>query len=124
MPCLCQHSLDELAVDVGEAEIAALVFVGEPRVVDAEEMQDRGVEVVDVDAVGRDVVAEVVGGSNGGARLDASSRRPKGEAAGVMIAAVVGGGPPVLFTRISMGPSACSMASIWELIWSRSAMSH
>ena len=54
---------DEVAVDVGEAEVAALGSVGEAGVFDAHEVEDGGVEVVDVDGVFGDVVAEVVGGA-------------------------------------------------------------
>ena len=39
------------AVDVGEPEIAAGVAVGELLVVEAEQVQDRRVQVVDVDLV-------------------------------------------------------------------------
>ena len=48
-------------MDVGEPEVAPLVAEGELGVVDAEQVQDRGLEVVDVDRVLGDVVAEVVG---------------------------------------------------------------
>src|SRR4051812_17263045 len=41
----------EFSVDVGEAEVAALEAEGELFVVEPEEMQHRGVDVVDVDAV-------------------------------------------------------------------------
>ena len=50
-----------MAVHVGQAEVAALESEGEPFVVDAEQVQDRGLEVVDVDRVAGDVHAEVVG---------------------------------------------------------------
>ena len=56
-----QDRLDDLAVNVGQAEVAALEAVGQPCVIDAQEMQDRGVEVVDLDRVLDDVVGEVVG---------------------------------------------------------------
>ena len=46
---------------VGQAVVAALELERQPRVVDAEQVQDRRVQVVDVDAVLGDVVAEVVG---------------------------------------------------------------
>ena len=46
---------------VGQAEVAALEAVGESCVVEAEQVQQRGVQVVDVDRVGDDVEAEVVG---------------------------------------------------------------
>ncbi|KAJ3049450.1 hypothetical protein HK102_012501, partial [Quaeritorhiza haematococci] len=50
---------DHVAVHVGQAEVAAGVAVGEPGVVEAEEVEDRGVEVVDVDDVLDGLVAEV-----------------------------------------------------------------
>ena len=42
---------------VGQAEIAVLEAIGQLGVVEAEQVQDRGVEVVDVDFVGRRVDA-------------------------------------------------------------------
>ncbi len=41
--------------------MAALELEGQLRVVDAQAVQDRGVQVVDVDRIADDVVAEVVG---------------------------------------------------------------
>lgn len=38
-----------MAVDVGEAKIAALVAIGQLRVVDAELVEDHRLEIVDVD---------------------------------------------------------------------------
>ena len=52
-------------MDVGEALVAALAGEGEALEVEAEEVEDRGVEVGDVAAVGDGVVAEVVGGAVG-----------------------------------------------------------
>ena len=48
---LREDFLDDVAVDVRQTEVAAGVPVGELRVVEAEQVQDRGVEVVDVDRV-------------------------------------------------------------------------
>ena len=50
-----------LPVHVGQAEVAALVAVGQPLVIEAEQVQDRRLQVVDVDRVLDDVEAEVVG---------------------------------------------------------------
>ena len=47
--------------DVGQAEVAALEAEGELQVVEAEQVQDRGLQVVDVDAVFDGVEAELVG---------------------------------------------------------------
>ena len=44
---------------VGQPEIAALEAVGQLRVVEAEQVQDGGVEIVDVDSVGGGVDAEL-----------------------------------------------------------------
>src|SRR5262249_24498397 len=55
-----------------------------------------GVEVVDVDGVLNDVVAVVVGLAVDDARLDAAAGQPEGEAAAVVVAAVVVPGQPTL----------------------------
>ena len=46
---------------VGQPEIAALEAVGQLRVVQAELVQDRRLQIVDVDLVLDDVVADLVG---------------------------------------------------------------
>ena len=50
-----------LPLDVGQAEVAALELVRQLLVVDAEQVQHRRVQVVDVDRVLGHVVAEFVG---------------------------------------------------------------
>ena len=52
---------DYVAMYIGEAEIAALKTVGEALVVNAEKVQDGGLQVVNVDFAGGDVEGEVVG---------------------------------------------------------------
>src|SRR5687768_14849441 len=52
-------------------------------------MKDRCVQVVDVNGIGGDVVTEVVGLAVDDAALDAAAGHPDGEAAAVVIAAVV-----------------------------------
>ena len=78
------------AGDVGEAEVAAGVAVGQLLVVDAEQGEHRGVHVVDVHRVFRGVVAVVVGAAVAEATADAAASHPHREAFGVVIAAVVG----------------------------------
>src|SRR5438128_2124206 len=85
-----QRGFDHGSGHVCESEISALEAVGESRVVDAHEMKDGGVEVVDVDGIGGDVVGVVVGFTDQDAALDAAAGEPGGEAAGVVVAAVVG----------------------------------
>jgi len=48
-------------LDAGELEVEAEVAVGEPLVVEAEQVQHGGVEVADVHRVFDDVVGEIVG---------------------------------------------------------------
>ncbi len=67
-------------MDVGEAEVAALEAEGEAGVVETEEVQERGVQVVDVHAVFDRVEAEVVGGAERQARLDPVAGHPVGGA--------------------------------------------
>ena len=76
-------------MDVGEAEVSALGAVGEFFVVEAEEVEDGGVEVVDVDFVFDGVEAEFVGFSVGEAAFDAASGEDHGEGVGVVVSAVV-----------------------------------
>ena len=52
---------DDVAVDVGQTEVAPLGADREPEVIDAEEVEERGMEVVDRDGILDDAVAEVVG---------------------------------------------------------------
>ena len=64
----CQDAPDDLAVDVGQPEVAAGVAIGQPGVIEAQQVEDRGVEVVDVDLVVDGVVAVIVGGAVDDAR--------------------------------------------------------
>src|SRR5690606_19729910 len=98
--------VDDVAVDVRQPEVAALVTIREAAVIDAEEVEDRRVEIVDVHrprsprllrrlrherlAIGiDDVVAVVVGAAIGDAVLHAAARHPHRETARMVIAAVV-----------------------------------
>ena len=57
----------DIAVDVGEAEVSAVVAEGEPLVIQAQQVEDGGVEVVMRDSVLDGVHAELVGGAVGNA---------------------------------------------------------
>src|SRR5439155_6954311 len=85
-PTLGEHFFDEVAVDVGEAEVAALEAVGEALVVEAEEVEDGSLEVVDVVLFLDGGEAEVVGLANN-ALSDAAAGDPHGEGVDVMVAA-------------------------------------
>ena len=56
-----QQRLQHIAVDVGEPVVASLELEGELGVVDSQAMEDRRLEIVDMDRVLHHVVAEVIG---------------------------------------------------------------
>ena len=87
---LGQYFSDDLAMDIGQAEIAALMSECQPLVIDAQAMQDGSVKVVDVNRVLLHVVAEVVGFAEHDTGLDTAARHPLGVTAWVMVSAVVG----------------------------------
>jgi hypothetical protein len=58
-------------------------------VVEAEEVEDRGVEIVDVNSVLGRVEAEVVGLAQGDPGLDPATGQPHREGVGVVVPAVV-----------------------------------
>ena len=85
---LGQDLFGDGSVDVGEAEVAAGVAVGEAFVVEAEEMQDGGVPVVDVHLVVNGFVAVVVRHAVVHAAFDAAASHPHGEAFVVVVPAI------------------------------------
>ena len=59
--------MDDLTGNVGEAEIAALITIGQFFVIDSEKMQDGRLDVVDVVAISSRREAERICSSNNGA---------------------------------------------------------
>src|SRR4051812_36155250 len=76
-------------MDVGEPEIAALKAVGELGVIEPEEMENRGLPLVDVDRIVDGVEAEVIARAEGEPRLDAATGEPHGERLRMMVAAII-----------------------------------
>ena len=62
--------------------------VNEARVVDAHEVENCGVQIVDVELVLGGAEAEIVGAADGGAGFDAAACHPHGEAGGIVVASV------------------------------------
>ena len=85
--CSRQYLLDDLAADSGQAVIEALVEVGQSRVVQAHQVENRGVEVGDMATVVDGIETELVGRSNGLAALDPRTGQPHCETVGIVIAA-------------------------------------
>jgi hypothetical protein len=72
----------ELGIETLEFEVEAIV-------IDAHAIQHGRVEVEDADGIAQDVVAEVIRFTDGHAGLDAAACEENGEAARVVIAAVI-----------------------------------
>ena len=68
-----------------QPEIEPLVPVGKPFVIHSQQMEQGRVQVIHVDRILSDVVAEIIGGSPGHPRLDPSPRKPHGEASWVVV---------------------------------------
>ena len=65
---------------ISEPIVATLITVGEAFMVDPEEVEYGGLQVVDMDGILDGCVAELVGGSVGGAAADAPACHEEGEA--------------------------------------------
>ena len=78
----------DLALVDGRSFGPALVPEDEPGMIDAQGVEDRGVDVVDVEPVFDGMEADLVGLADDDSRLDAAAGHPHGEAVGVMVAAV------------------------------------
>ena len=87
---LSDDSFDDFGrVDAGEFLVQTHEGEGEFVVVDADLVQNGGVEVADPDFVFIDVVAIIVGFSVGHATFDAAASHPSGEAFRMVVAAVL-----------------------------------
>ena len=79
--------MDDVAVHVGETEVASLMAIGQAFVVDSEEVETGGVKVVDVNFVFNDSETKLVRCSIGESAFNAASRHPDAEAFFVVVAA-------------------------------------
>src|ERR1044071_9497136 len=71
-----QNLLGDDPRHIGQTEVATAVAVGQALVIEAQQAQYRGVEIVYVEAVFDGVIADVVGGAVDEARLGAAARHP------------------------------------------------
>ena len=74
---------------IGQAKTAPLILERQPLVVDAQQVQDRCMEIVNVNGVLGDVVAVRIGRSVARAAFDTAPGHPHREAARMMVAAKV-----------------------------------
>src|SRR5882672_7886842 len=74
------------ACHVRQAVVAATVAIGELLVVEAEQMQEGGMKIVDADFIHCGLVADLIAGAVMSARLDPSTREPNRVRVRVMVA--------------------------------------
>ena len=80
--------MHDFTVYISQAILSALIAVGQPRVIDTAQMQHRGLHVVNMNGIGRDVPGEVVGFSVDRAAFDAAARHPPAVGSSKVIAAL------------------------------------
>src|SRR5262249_59512872 len=80
--------LDHVALDVGQPHVAAGVAVGQLLVIQAEQVQDGSVPVVDVHLPLAGLGSLIIDAPVGEAALGAAAGHPGGEAPAVVVAAV------------------------------------
>ena len=86
---LGEDRCNEIAVDIRQSEVPALEAIGEFCVVDTEQVQDSGIEVVHVNGIFGDVVAIVIGFTVDSAFADSGTGQQSGKAPWVVIASVI-----------------------------------
>src|SRR5438552_1156018 len=79
--------MNDFAGHVREPEIAPLEAVSERFVIEAEQVQERGVEIVDVHRIADDAPADLIGLAVDVPAAHAATRHPDRESAGMVIAA-------------------------------------
>lgn len=109
-----EDGLNDLSVYVGEPKATALVAVGQSFMVDSEDVQQGGLEIVNVHRVLCHVVAEVVGGTVTRSWLDPGPGHPESKTARMMIPAIVGLGELSLGVICSSKLTAPDDQSIFE----------
>src|SRR5262249_45062713 len=84
----CEKGIYQFAVHIGQAEVAALETIGQLGVIEAQQVQERRVQVVNVDTVLDGVEAELVAFAEGKAGLGAAAGQPHREGVGMVVAAI------------------------------------
>lgn len=72
-------------MDIGQSELSSLMKVGQSLMVNAHQVQDRGLQVVDMDRLVDHMEPEFIGLPPGHARFGATARHPHGKGLGVVI---------------------------------------
>ncbi len=84
---LREDLINDMPMHIGEAAVDAVVVGAEFFVIEAEQVQGGGVQIVAVGGILGGFEAEVVGAAVGGAALNPATGHPGGEGTGIVIAA-------------------------------------
>ena len=85
---LSQDVVHDSAVNIGQAKVASRMSERESLMIHAQQMQERGMQVVVMDLVLDRVVAVIVGRTVPHARFHASPSQPHGARMGIVVAAI------------------------------------
>ena len=83
---LADEFFDDMTVNIGEPKMSPLVLEGQSLVVDPQQMQNGCMKVVNMNAAGKNIVAEIIGFALAMTGVDAAAGHPHGETSRVMIA--------------------------------------
>lgn len=79
--------MNDFAVDVGQPIVPTGVAIGQPFVVEAQRMQDRGLEIMHVDGIFGHFKAELVRCTIGESGFDTATRQPHCKGVWVVVSA-------------------------------------
>src|SRR5438128_62239 len=79
VPRLSQDALHEVPRYIREAIVPTLEFEGQSFVIDSQEMENRRLQIMGIDGIGDDVVAEFIGLPEGRPAIDAGAGHPDRE---------------------------------------------
>ena len=85
MPSLRNNLFDHGAMDIRQTEVPSGVAIGELFVIEAHQLQHRGVKVMDVNSVFNRLIPEFVRTAVGHSAFDATARHPDAEAMMVVV---------------------------------------
>ena len=83
-----QKFTDDASIDVGDAIVTPLMTISEVFVVETEEVEDGGMEVVHVHLVFDRPVTEFIGGSVGESAFGSAASQPHCETIGIMVTSI------------------------------------
>src|SRR5690349_2536570 len=76
-------------MDIRQAEITPAVAIGQPFMIEPHQVQDRGMQIMDMNAVLRRMPTELIRRAIGHSAADTTACEPHGESKRMMLAAIV-----------------------------------